>query len=102
MVKSMVAAVARSFKEDGVKFDTMPILLGPQGLGKSTFLRKLGREWFTDSITSLEGKDTVIAMQRCLIVEIAELAAFGKVENNRLKQMLFDTNRCGSKVLMQK
>lgn len=86
--KTLVAAVARTMQENGVKFDNMPILVGPQGIGKSTFLKKIGKEWFTDSINTFEGKDTAILLQRCLIVEIAELAAFGRMETNRLKQSI--------------
>ena len=31
----------------GVKFDYMPIFTGAQGIGKSTFLSMLGKEWFS-------------------------------------------------------
>lgn len=43
MRKSLCAAVARAIV-GGVKYDYMPILAGPQGIGKSTFLSALGRE----------------------------------------------------------
>jgi predicted P-loop ATPase len=36
--KSLVAAVAWAMAP-GCKYDYMPILAGPQGIGKSTFLR---------------------------------------------------------------
>ena len=52
--KSLVAAVARAV-DGGVKYDYMPILVGPQGVGKSTFLATLGRQWFSDSLTTFEG-----------------------------------------------
>ncbi|MCG6197532.1 virulence-associated E family protein, partial [Anoxybacillus sp. LAT_38] len=52
--KSIVAAVARAMVP-GCKYDTMPILTGPQGLGKSTLLRLLGRRWFSDSLQTFEG-----------------------------------------------
>ena len=40
----------------GVKYDYMPIFTGPQGIGKSTFLAVLGKEWFSDSPDELRGK----------------------------------------------
>ena len=45
--KTLVAAVARIF-EPGVKFDTALILVGKQGTFKSTFIKKLGKDWFSD------------------------------------------------------
>ena len=48
--KTFIAAVARVF-EPGVKFDTMTVLVGGQGIGKSTILKLMGGEWFSDSLT---------------------------------------------------
>ena len=45
MRKSLCAAVARAVN-GGTKYDYMPIFTGPQGIGKSTFLRILGKDWF--------------------------------------------------------
>lgn len=53
--KSFTAAVARAM-EPGVKWDYMPILAGPQGLGKSTFLRYMGKDWYSDSLTTLRAR----------------------------------------------
>ncbi len=62
MRKSLCAAVARAI-EGGVKYDYMPIFTGPQGIGKSTFLAMLGKEWFSDSLTSFEGKEAAELIQ---------------------------------------
>ena len=48
--KTLTAAVARVF-EPGVKFDTVLVLSGPQGIGKSMIFAKLGSIWFSDSLT---------------------------------------------------
>ena len=45
MRKTLVAAVARIYKP-GIKFDSVLVLNGPQGCGKSTFFEKLGRKWY--------------------------------------------------------
>lgn len=86
--KMLCAAVKMVMTEKPVKFDQMLVLEGPQGVGKSTFLQKLGREWFTDNIKDLNNKDTLLIMQKCLIAEIAELEAFNKTNINRLKQFM--------------
>ncbi len=39
--------------EPGCKFDYMLTLYGPQGVGKSALLKKLGGAWFSDSLVSV-------------------------------------------------
>lgn len=72
--KSLVAAVNRIYNP-GIKFDEMPVLVGKQGTGKSTFLALLGKEWYTDSLTSFDNKDAMDMLKGNLIIEIGELAA---------------------------
>lgn len=85
--KALVAAVARTFVP-GIKFDCMTILTGRTGIGKSTVLRKLGRDWFNDSLQSFEGKDSRELIQGAWIVEVAELGYMSKTETNQIKQFL--------------
>lgn len=87
MRKSLCAAVARAIV-GGVKYDNMPIITGPQGIGKSTFLAILGKAWFSDSLTSFEGKDAAELIQGTWIDEVGELTAFTKQETSAIKQFL--------------
>lgn len=87
MRKALCAAVARVM-QDFVKFDYMPILTGPQGIGKSTFLRILGKDWFSDSLTTFEGKDAAEMIQGVWINEVGELTAMNKQETSAVKQFL--------------
>lgn len=88
--KSIVAAVARAMTP-GCKYDYMPILAGPQGLGKSTFLRLLGRRWYSDSLQTFEGKEASEMIQGVWINEIGELTGMSKSEANAVKQFLSRT-----------
>lgn len=84
---TMCAAVIRAIK--GVtKFDTMPILVGEQGIGKSTFLANLGKDWFSDSLTNFEGKDAAEMLRGVWINEIGELTALNKSEAAAIKQFM--------------
>lgn len=84
---SLTAAVARAV-EGGVKYDYMPIFTGPQGLGKSTFLSKLGKDWYSDSLQTFEGKEAAEMIQGTWINELGELTGFNKSETNLIKQFL--------------
>lgn len=87
MRKSLCAAVARAVV-GGVKFDCMPIFTGAQGIGKSTFLATLGKEWFSDSLTTFEGKEAAELIQGTWINEVGELTAMTKQETSAVKQFL--------------
>ncbi len=88
--KGFVAAVARAMMP-GVKYDTMPILAGPQGLGKSTLLRMMGRSWFNDSMNSFDGKEACEMIQGSWIIEIGELNSMSRSDENQVKQFLSKT-----------
>lgn len=85
--KALCAAVTRIF-EPGAKYDTVLILVGPQGTFKSTFLRKLGRDWFSDTFTTMAGKEAYEQLQGAWIIELAELSAFKKSEVEGIKQFI--------------
>lgn len=72
----MGAALARTF-DPGCKFDYMPVLVGHQGIGKSTFIRKLALDarYFTDSVCGIGTKQAAELVQGKWFVELPELAA---------------------------
>lgn len=82
--KTLVAAVARVFRP-GCKFDYMLTLRGRQGLGKSALIAKLGGKWFSDSFTTLQGKDAYEQVQGVWIMEVGELAGMRKAEAETIK-----------------
>ena len=85
--KAFTAAVARAL-QPGCKYDTMLILTGKQGLGKSTLLDKMSKGWFNDGIRTFEGKEASELLQGVWIVEIGELDAFRRTDVARIKQFL--------------
>ena len=88
--KSLIAAVARAMVP-GTKYDYVPILAGPQGIGKSTFLRLLGLRWYSDSLQTFEGKEASEMIQGTWINELGELNGLSRSENNAVKQFLSRT-----------
>lgn len=85
--KSLAAAVARAMVP-GTKYDYMPIFAGSQGIGKSTFLRLLGLRWYSDSLTTFEGKEAREMVQGTWINELGELNGMTRSEITAVKQFL--------------
>ncbi len=85
--KSLIGAVARIMLP-GCKHDHILVLVGPQGCRKSTTLAKLGKEWFSDSLYTLTGKDAYEQLQGYWIIEMGEMAATRKTELEQMKQFI--------------
>lgn len=89
-LKALTACVARVFNP-GCKFDIMPVLIGPQGCGKSYMIKKLGKEWFTDTLNSINDKNAYEQIKGFWIVEIAELSAMKRAEIESIKHFITKT-----------
>lgn len=85
--KALIGAVAR-IMSPGCKHDHILVLVGPQGCRKSTTLAKLGKQWFSDSLYTLSGKDAYEQLQGYWIIEMGEMAATRKVELEQIKQFI--------------
>jgi putative DNA primase/helicase len=82
-----IGMVARIF-HPGCQLDNMIVLEGRQGLGKTSALRAIGRDWYTEAHESVLSKDFYMALGGNLIVEIAELDAFSRNEVNTIKKVV--------------
>lgn len=91
--KTLCAAIRRVL-DPGIKFDTMLVLNGPQGIGKSTLIARLAGEWFSDSLNLSDTKDKTAAekLQGYWILEIGELAGLRKTEVETLRSFLSRQN----------
>lgn len=85
--KSFTAAVKRIF-EPGCKYDTMAGFVGPEGIGKSTLINKMGKEWFSDCLGDIHKKEGMETIRGIWIMEIAELASFKKTDQDAIKRFL--------------
>ena len=82
----LVGAVRR-MRKPGCKFDTMPVLRGPQGWGKSTAVKTLfGADWYSDAdLGSLRDKDSAMILRGVWVQEFAEIASLTRAETGALK-----------------
>ena len=85
--KTLCAAVTRVF-HPGAKFDMVLVLVGKQGTYKSTFVRKLGMDWFSDTFSTFQGKESFEQLRGAWLVEMAELSGLKKAEVETIKQFI--------------
>lgn len=85
--KTFVAAVARVF-QPGCKFDTVLTLVGKEGIGKSTLIAHLAKEWFSDCLGDIHTKEGMESLRGVWIMEIAELASFRRADQDAIKRFL--------------
>ena len=82
--KTLAAAVARIYNP-GCKFDYMLTLQGKQGIGKSALISKLGGKWFSDSFSTVQGKEAYEQVLGVWLMEVGELAGMRKADAENIK-----------------
>ena len=84
--KTLIGAV-QCVLQPGCKFDTVLVLDGKPGIGKSTLLRKLGGKWFSDSLSLADTRDKTAAekLQGVWIMEIGEMQGTRKADVDIMK-----------------
>ncbi len=88
--KVLVAAVARIYCP-GTKFDSVLVLDGAQGIGKSTLFKLLtGPEYYSEtlSLTDMNDKAGAEKLQGYWLAEIGELAGMKKADIEKVKAFL--------------
>jgi predicted P-loop ATPase len=88
--KSFAAAVARIY-QPGIKYDYIVVIIGDQGVGKSSTLKAMGGDWFSDSVTTLTGKEALESIQGAWLIELGELAGLRRAEVDAVKHFVSKT-----------
>lgn len=90
VMEHMILGLIKRVFEPGSKFDEMMVLVGGQGIGKSTFARYLAikDDWFC-TIENIQGKDAVMNLMGKTVVEIEEFVALRNAKSaNEAKSFL--------------
>lgn len=90
IMEHMILGLIKRVFEPGSKFDEMMVLVGGQGIGKSTFARYLAikDDWFC-TIENIQGKDAVMNLMGKTVVEIEEFVALRNAKSaNEAKSFL--------------
>lgn len=86
---SLIGAIMRALTP-GSKHDTVLVLNGRPGIGKSTLLSKLGGEYYSDSLKLNDTRDKTAAekLQGIWIMEIGEMQGSRKADLDNIKGFL--------------
>lgn len=82
--KFLIGACAR-IMQPGCQMDTMLVLEGATGLGKSTLVRLLSNGWYCDVFNDLANKDAAMGIQGVFIGELAEMTAIARSQTEAMK-----------------
>lgn len=85
--KTLVGAVAR-IMNPGCEFQNMLVLEGLQGKGKSSVVKILGDPWAPATYINPGNKDTINNLQKCWIVEMAEMIPTTKDKIEEFKDFI--------------
>lgn len=85
-----VSAVAKVY-EPLTKVDTVLDLVGGQGVGKTSFLSKIARDWYTSNAVSFTDKDSYNVMLKALIVNDDEMTASKRMNFEETKSFISKT-----------
>lgn len=82
-----ISAVARALKP-GCKVDTVLVLVGGQGKGKSQAISILAGDWHGDTPIDPDSKDAYQQLAGVWIYELAEIDAFSRKDQARIKALI--------------
>lgn len=99
VARNIVGGMVQRARIPGHKHDTMAVLYGPQGTGKSTLTQilALNMDWYTDAVMLGDAsKELVLSLAGKLVVEIGEMGMRSSTSASLVKKMLstqFDEGR---------
>lgn len=89
IARNFVIGMVRRVLEPGCQHDHLLVLIGEQGIRKSSGLALLvGREWFTDHLPDLHNKDALIQLHGKLLIEWSEMSALKRAQIERTKAFI--------------
>ncbi len=87
-VVGMAGRGSAEYDGRGVKMDSVLVLQGGEGLGKSTIGAIFGGEWYSEFSNSLHNDDVYYVIESSMVLEFPELDAMGRSDASRVKALV--------------
>ena len=87
-----VMGAIRRIMQPGATFDHVLVLVGGQGIGKTSFFRIMGGPWYKSYTGAMDNKDFCLALRGALIVDLDEGAALNKADSIKMKSIITETH----------
>jgi len=84
----MISAAVRGLSTDATQVDSVLVLEGPKGIGKTSFARIIGGEHYSNSAIAIGSKDGYLTILGTWIQELGELASIGRARLEAVKDYL--------------
>lgn len=82
----------RRIMEPGCLFDYVLVLVGKQGIGKTSLFRIIGGPWYKAYGGAIDNKDFYLALRGAMLVDLDEGSTLNKSDSIRLKSVITSTH----------
>lgn len=82
----------RRIMQPGAQFDHVLLLVGAQGIGKTSFFRILGGKWYKSYTGAMDSKDFYLTLRGAIILDLDEGAALYHSEAIKIKSIITETH----------
>lgn len=86
------SGIVRRIMQPGCIFDYVLVLVGPQGIGKTSLFRIIGGPWYKSYTGAIDNKDFYLALRGAVIVDLDEGAALSRSDAIKIKSVITDTH----------